>query len=83
MERSARASCPAILLANSLSPLDQPIEVADAVAAGILECLDVQLVENGVPVPERVVAHGLPSACVARCVIPKRIPAPGRRDGCA
>src|SRR5690242_16491888 len=38
--------------------------LADAVAVGILEGLDVQLVENGVLVPERVVAHGLPLSAV-------------------
>ena len=38
--------------------LDQPLEVAAAVAVGVVEGLDVQLVEDGVLVPERVVAHG-------------------------
>jgi hypothetical protein len=39
--------------------LDEPVEVADAVAVGVVEGLDVQLVEDGVLVPERVLAHGL------------------------
>jgi hypothetical protein len=39
--------------------LDQPVEVADAVAVGVAEGLDVQLVEDGVLVPERVLAHRL------------------------
>jgi hypothetical protein len=43
----------------------------------------VQLVEDGVLVPERVVAHGHSSACVVLSPVPKRIPAPERRDGCA
>ena len=34
--------------------------VADAIARSSLKGLDAQLVEDGVLVPERVVAHGLP-----------------------
>ena len=38
--------------------LRQAGEVADAVAVGVVERLDVHLVDDGVLVPERVVAHG-------------------------
>jgi hypothetical protein len=65
------------LVLHLVELLDEPVEVADAVAVGVLECLDVQLVEDGVLVPERVVAHG---PILGRCPGPKRSRRAWRRE---
>jgi hypothetical protein len=44
-------------LATVVQPLDESPEVADSVVGRVLEGLDVQLVENGVLVPQRVGAQ--------------------------
>ena len=45
-------------LLDVVEPLGQPGEVADAVAVGVVERLDVHLIDDGVLVPERVIDHG-------------------------
>ncbi len=75
-----------------IEPFDQPAEIADAVSITVLKCLDVQLVENRVLEPQRVVFerhsiigvgaghHGYsPLRLFPRCDSPGRFHRSGKR----
>src|SRR5512139_1015913 len=72
-----------------VEPRDQPGKVAHAVAVAVAECLDVQLVDDGVLVPEWIVlTHGIRSLAEAPCrlarfrrALPIRIDATAGRGG--
>ena len=46
-------------IAQIIEPLGQPGEIADAVAIAVVECLDVQLIDDGVLEPQPVVLRGV------------------------